>query len=299
MNHPKPTRDFAWYYRPLEAFLLALAALPMSVLYVLADGLYLLMRYVLRYRHKVVFGNIRNSFPDKSEAWVRDTAHGFYRHFADTIVEIIKLGAISPEEYNRRIYVTNPELGDAAFAKGRAIICLGSHHGNWEWIAPAGAQRWPGKVDGVYKPLSNPFFDYYIYRLRTRLGTGLIPMRETKRDMEANRGKIRSLCMLADQCPPNSRFAYWTRTLNQDTAFFTGSDRLAVQYQCPVLYVSIRRVRRGYYTLTLEEIYDGSAPLDLAEHPITEAYARRIERDIVADPTRYLWSHKRWKLKKE
>ncbi|AYA37120.1 lauroyl acyltransferase [Hymenobacter oligotrophus] len=299
MNHPKPTRrDFAWYYLPLEWLLLGLSSLPMPVLYLVADGFYLLMRYVLRYRHQVVFGNIRNSFPDKPEAWVRDTAHGFYRHFADTIVEILKMATISPAEFNRRVVITNPELGDAYFAKGRTIMTLGSHHGNWEWIAPTGAQRWPGKVDGVYKPLSNPFFEYFVYRLRTRLGTGLIPMRETLRDMEANRGQVRSLCMLSDQCPPKSKYAYWTRTLNQDTAFFTGSDRLAVQYNCPVLYASIRKVRRGYCTITLEEIYDGSAELNLAEHPITEAFARRIERDIMERPSEYLWSHRRWKLQK-
>ncbi|WP_230471275.1 lysophospholipid acyltransferase family protein [Hymenobacter jejuensis] len=298
-HHPKPTRQFAWYFLPLEGLLMALAYLPMPVLYLVSDFLRLLMQHGLKYRKKVIVSNLRNSFPEKSEAEIQQVATGFYRHLSDLIVEIVKLAAITPTELNRRITIVNGELGDAYFAKGRTIMTLGSHFGNWEWVAPAAAMRWPGKVDAVYKPLSNKFFDYFVYRLRTRLGTALIPMRETMKDMETRRGEVRSLSMLCDQSPSKSKYAYWTRLLHQDTAFLTGADRLAVEYNCPVLYASIQRAKRGHYTFTLHEIYDGNATLNLAEHPITEAFARCIERDIRQQPSDYLWSHRRWKLKRE
>ena len=84
---------FAW--AKLHAFL------PMSVLYVLSDILYVLIYWVIRYRIKVVRRNLEASFPEKSEIELRRLERAFYHHFADYIVETIKLAHISPEEVLR------------------------------------------------------------------------------------------------------------------------------------------------------------------------------------------------------
>jgi KDO2-lipid IV(A) lauroyltransferase len=175
------------------------------------------------------------------------------------------------------------------------VLALGSHIGNWEWILPTGAVAFPGKADGVYKPLHNPFFEQFMLQLRTHTGARLIPMRDTLRDMLRLRGQPRSLSMLSDQSPGGVEHTYWTEFLHQDTAFYTGADKLAAQFRCPVLYVNIRRLRRGYYEIIVEELYDGQAPLDKNAFAITEEFARRVERDIRARPAEYLWSHRRWK----
>ncbi|RTQ45336.1 lauroyl acyltransferase [Hymenobacter gummosus] len=278
--------------------MLGLAHLPLPVLHRLADALYLLMRFVLRYRQRVVLQNLRNSFPEKPEAEIRRLQHGFYRHFADVIVEILKLAAISPAETRQRVQIRNAELFFKHFEAGRTVLALGSHIGNWEWILPAGAVYFPGKADGVYKPLHNPFFEDFMLRLRTHTGARLIPMRDTLRDMLRLRGQPRSLSMLSDQSPGGLEQTYWTDFLHQDTPFYTGADKLAAQFRCPVLYVNIVRQRRGYYDIIVEELHDGEAPLNKDAHVITEQFARRVERDIRARPADYLWSHRRWKHKR-
>lgn len=293
-----PARPFPWYYLPVQWLLLALAHLPLWWLHRLADGLYLLMRFVLNYRQRVVLENLRNSFPEKPEAEIRQLQRGFYRHFADVIVEILKLAAISPAEMRRRVQIRNLELFERHFAAGRTVLALGSHIGNWEWILPAGAVYFPGKADGVYKPLHNPFFEQFMLQLRTHTGARLIPMRDTLRDMLRLRGQPRSLSMLSDQSPGGLEQTYWTDFLHQDTPFYTGADKLAAQFGCPVLYVNIVRRRRGYYEIIVEELHDGQTPLDKTAHVITEEFARRVERDIRAQPADYLWSHRRWKHKR-
>jgi KDO2-lipid IV(A) lauroyltransferase len=72
-----------------------------------------------------------------------------------------------------------------------------------------------------------------------------------------------------------------------------------------VLYVGIRRVRRGYYEITFTELPDGQAAAAAAEapdenerYPITEAFVRCLEADIRATPEQYLWTHRRWKHKR-
>jgi len=298
MSQHNASSSFPWYYRPLFWLLTGVASLPLTVLYGLAYGLYLLLAYVVRYRWKVVTNNLRNAFPEKSEAEIKQLGKAFYWHFAQVIVEILKLLTISMGELRRRAKILNPEVAIEAMKLGRTVLVLGSHAGNWEWILSTGALFFPDQAHGVYKPLSNKFFEYFMRRLRTRSGAYLVSMRDTLRDMIRYRNHGRCLALLSDQAAGPEDQPYWTTFLHQDTGFYTGADRLAARFQCPVVYVGIKRVRRGYYDITLTEICDGIAPVSENEHFITEAFARHLERDIQAAPEQYLWSHRRWKHKR-
>lgn len=295
-----------WYYRPLTWPLLALAHLPLAVLHGLAGIIYLLLRYVVRYRWRVVLENLRNSFPDKSAAEVKRIGHRFYWHFAQVVVEILKLAAISPAELRRRLRFVNPELMTRHFAENRLVLSLGSHRGNWEWILSGAALEFPGRAAGVYKPLTNKFFEYFMRRLRTRLGADAVPMLATLRYLVQHRGEGRTLSLLTDQAAGPDDRPYWTDFLHQDAGFYTSADRLAQQLDCAVLYVGIRRVRRGYYEVKFTELPDGravaagaQAPSEAQRYPATEAFIRLLEADIRATPEQYLWTHRRWKHKRE
>jgi KDO2-lipid IV(A) lauroyltransferase len=296
---------FAWYYRPVQWLLLALAQLPISVLYAVAWLIYLLLAYVVRYRWRVVLDNLRNSFPEKSEAETRLIGRQFYWHFAQVIVEILKLAAISPAELGRRMRFVNPELMTRHFAENRFVLSLGSHRGNWEWILSGAALEFGGRSAGVYKPLNNKFFEYFMSRLRTRLGADAVPMLSTLRYLVQQRGQGRTLSLLTDQAAGPEDRPYWTDFMHQEAGFYTSAERLAQQFNCAVLYVGIRRVRRGYYEIKFTELPDGQAaaaaanvPDETQRYPITEAFVRCLEADIRATPEQYLWTHRRWKHKR-
>jgi KDO2-lipid IV(A) lauroyltransferase len=293
-------RPYAWYFEPLWWLLLGLAHLPLTVLYLFAEVIYFLLAYVARYRWRVVTENLRNSFPEKTPAEIERTGKAFYRHFAQVVVEILKLAAISPEEMRQRMRFTNPELMTRHFAENRLVLSLGSHMGNWEWILNGAALEFPRRAAGVYKPLNNLFFETLMRRLRTRFGADAVPMLATLRYLVAHRGEGRTLSLLTDQAAGPEDRPYWTQFLNQDTSFYTSADRLAVQLDCAVLYVGIRRVRRGYYEVTFTELPDGRAAkgAPAGTFPITEAFARQLEADMRASPEQYLWTHRRWKHKR-
>ncbi|MBH8557735.1 lysophospholipid acyltransferase family protein [Hymenobacter sp. BT442] len=280
--------------------MLGLAHLPLAVLYLFAEVIYFMLAYVVRYRWRVVTENLRNSFPEKTPAEIERTGKAFYRHFAQVVVEILKLAAISPAELRQRLRFTNPELMTRHFAENRLVLSLGSHMGNWEWILNGAALEFPGRAAGVYKPLNNLFFETLMRRLRTRFGADAVPMLATLRYLVAHRGEGRTLSLLTDQAAGPEDRPYWTQFLNQDTSFYTSADRLAVQLDCAVLYVGIRRARRGYYEVTFTELPDGrtakGAPA--GTFPITEAFARQLEADMRASPEQYLWTHRRWKHKR-
>ncbi|MBD2766310.1 lysophospholipid acyltransferase family protein [Hymenobacter sp. BT664] len=280
--------------------MLGVAHLPLTVLYGLAGGIYFLLAYVLRYRWQVVTTNLSNSFPDKSATEIERIRKGFYWHFAQVVVEILKLAAIRPGELARRLHFTNPELMTRPFAEQRLVLSLGSHMGNWEWILAGAALEFPGRAAGVYKPLSNPFFESFMRRLRTRLGADAVPMLATLRYLVAHKGEGRTLSLLTDQAAGPEDRPYWTTFLHQDTSFYTSADRLAAQLDCAVLYVGIRRVRRGHYAVTFTELPDGrvAAAAPAGKFPVTEAFARQLEQDMRTSPEQYLWTHRRWKHKR-
>ncbi len=290
-------RPYAWYFEPVRWLLLGLAHLPLAVLYLVAEGIYFLLAYVVRYRWRVVTQNLRNSFPEYSAAEIERVGKSFYRHFAQVVVEILKLAAIGPAELAHRMRFVNPELMTRPFAQNRLVLSLGSHMGNWEWILSGATLEFPGRAAGVYKPLNNPFFEDFMRRLRTRLGADAVPMLSTLRYLVAHKGQGRTLSLLTDQAAGPEDRPYWTTFLHQDTSFYTSADRLAVQLDCAVLYVGIRRVRRGYYEVTFTELPDGRAAAiaPTGTFPVTEAFARQLERDMQASPEQYLWTHRRWK----
>lgn len=301
---PPPPR-VPWYYHLLAAPLLALAHLPLAVLYGLARLLYWLLAYAVRYRQRVVLDNLRHAFPEKSEAEVRLIGRQFYWHFAQVLVEIIKLAAIGPVELSRRLRFTNPELLLRPLAERRLVLVLGSHLGNWEWILARAGALFPGWVAGVYKVLSNKFFEWFMRRLRTRLGPEAVPMQHTLRYLVQHRHTGHTVSLLLDQAAGPADRPYWTDFLHRDAGFYSSADRLAPQFEAVVLYVGIRRERRGYYAVTFAELPGGPLPglgpavPDALRHPATEAFVRHLEADIRATPEQYLWTHRRWKHKRE
>ncbi|NDK55061.1 lysophospholipid acyltransferase family protein [Pontibacter fetidus] len=284
-------QQIPFYYFPLELVLKGLSLLPLPVLYLLSDLLYFIVYYVVGYRKKVVLTNLRNSFPEKPEAEIQSIANAFYRQFADIVVEILKLRSMKSTEMERRVVFANQKLLDNFVISGTPVITMGSHSCNWEWVLSAGAVQFGFPAEGIYKPLNNPFFEDFMFRTRSRLGARLIKMKDTLRDFAANRHVPRVIAMLSDQTPLWSEITFWTTFLNQDTPFYEGAEKLAKKFKYPVLFLDIKRTKRGHYTLTFEVISDGTSDTV----PITEIFAQKLEAAIRRAPANYLWTHKRWK----
>lgn len=275
-----------------------MSLLPLPVLYLLADFLFVLSYHVIGYRKKVVLQNLRNSFPDKADTELRGIAKTFYRQFADIIVEILRLASMDAAEMRRRIVFSNQEVLNNFVQQKGTVITMGSHSCNWEWVLPAGVVQFGFPAEGIYKPLYNEFFEEFMLYLRSRLGARLIKMKDTMRDFVRNRKTQRVVAMLSDQTPPYGEIQFWTTFLHQDTPFFVGAEKLAHTFGCPVLFLDVERIKRGHYRLTFDVISDGSIKAEEGSFPITEAFARKLEASIRRNPANYLWTHKRWKHKR-
>jgi KDO2-lipid IV(A) lauroyltransferase len=273
----------------------------MPILFVLSDILYFFIYHVARYRKTIVRNNLKNSFPDKTEKELQILERRFYHHFADYIVETIKLAHISQEELLRRANIRNPELIYDLLDKGHTcFILMMGHYGNWEWFSGATA-RFEGHatIYQVYRPLNNKAFDRLFIYLRTRFHSFGIKKNDTIRDMiRLKQNKTHALLpFLADQTPSKANLHYWTTFLNQESAILTGPERIAKKLDIPVIFADTIKTKRGYYTVDFKLITDKAK--ETGEFRITEEYTRMMEKTIMRDPAYWLWTHKRWKHMRE
>src|ERR1700741_1280811 len=279
-------------------FLYLISVLPFPLFYLLSDGVYFLLYKVIGYRKKVVYANLKNSFPEKSHEELKAIEKKFYKYLCDLFLETLKTLTISKEQavkrcaFNESTITIFKELHEQ---KKSCIVVMG-HYGNWEWAGNSFSLINPQQLYVIYHPLSNKNFDKLMYNMRTRFGTKLYAMKDTMREMIRNRNEVNATAFIADQTPaPES--AYWTTFLNQDTPVFWGTEKIAQKLNFPVVYVTVNRVKRGFYEVHSEILVQD--PKNTKEGEISELHTRKLEADIKAQPEVWLWSHRRWKHKKK
>jgi Kdo2-lipid IVA lauroyltransferase/acyltransferase len=269
--------------------------LPMAILRQLSNVAYFLMLYVFKYRKEVVYRNLRNSFPEKSDAEIKAITKRFYMVLADTLFETFKALTITHKQLKKKCSILNYEIVEASIKKGRNALLVLGHYGNWEWAGGSMAVHAGLPLKAAYKPLSNKYFNRLAVHTRTRLKIVLIPKRQTLKHLTETAHEQTLLVLIADQSP-NPKDHYWTKFLNQDTAVVTGMERIARQYDYDVFYATIHHVKRGKYEITFKLLTDD--PNSLPPQQLTAMFMKELENDIIQDPGPYLWSHRRWKLKK-
>lgn len=278
-------------------FLRLFSRTPLPVLYLFADFLFFMAYRVVGYRRKMVRKNLNNSFPEKSESELNTIEKQFYKNLCDYGVETLKLLTISAEELKRRMVFKNPELVAELAKKNQSVLFLTAHQFNWEWVLTSGSLSLPFQIDFVYQRLSNKTFNEFSLQSRSRFGAHAIERSQVGREAIKRREILRGTAIMADQFPGHHHDKkHWTTFLHQRTAFFMGVSQLASITQYPALFLSVRKIRRGYYEGKFSPI--SVPPYEKESEKIVEEYAREVERAIQADPPSWLWSHNRWKDRK-
>jgi KDO2-lipid IV(A) lauroyltransferase len=273
-----------------------LSRLPWAALYAFSAFLYFLAYYVVRHRRHVIREQLEKVYPTLSPA-ERDHIHKqFLRNYCDVMVEILKSVSMSEEEMRRRMHVKNGELARRYLDAGHSIMFMTSHLGNWEWLLHGVTLQLGFPVDAAYKPLHEAWAERLMLKVRSRFGARLVPAKELLADFFRTRGVVRALGMNADQAPISTDQRYWTQFLGQDTAFFVGAEQIARAMRLPILYAQVQRVRRSHYEVEFLPLWDGRETIDANQ--VTERYARACEAAVFKSPADWLWSYRRWRLKK-
>ncbi|MEA3198025.1 MAG: Kdo2-lipid lauroyltransferase/acyltransferase [Gammaproteobacteria bacterium] len=270
--------------------------LPLRALYAFSSFLYLLAFYGVRHRHRVIREQLAQVFPQWSDAERERVHKRFLKNFCDVVIEVLKSVSMSEDDMRAHVKIMNVEVARRHLDAGQSVMLVTSHLCNWEWLLHGVTLQLGYPVDAAYKPLHDQWAERLMLGIRSRFGARLVPAKELLADFLRRRGIVRAVAINADQAPVSTEKRYWTRFLGQDTAFYIGAEQIARATRLPILYARVRRVRRGYYEVELRPLWDGREATE--PNAVTERYARACEIDVLDSPADWLWSYRRWRLKK-
>lgn len=268
--------------------------------YVVEPILYFVLCHLLHYRRKVVMTNLRNSFPERNDEELNRIARGFYHNLAEVFIGTFNMAHMPRKKIARYFRMRDIE-GLTRQIADEDVIVIFAHHGLWELGAFWVYVNPTHESLGVYHQLRSKVMDLFYQRLRSTDYSIPVHKKECMRfylqhRQEGYRGRKLALGLIADQNPPRRPDAHWYRFLNQDTVFVDGAEQLATRYHLPVFFAPMYRVGRGRYEMAWEVLY---TPDEVTEkNEITERYVRRLERMICEHPEIWMWSHRRWKQKR-
>ena len=283
-------------YQLLRCFLRLVSLVPFPVLYALSGGLYFLAYRVVKYRRKVVRKNLTECFPEKTREEITDIEKGFYRHFADNIVETCKMGHMSAKEMSRRMRFVNIEDVNEVLRAGKSISLFLGHYGNWEWVSSMPIVLDKKAIPAqIYHKLSNKDFDRIMLENRAHFGCTNVEMRQTARFVNtlAQEGKMSIIGYIADQAPRAKDSHYFLPFLNHMTPVLTGTEKITKHYGHDAWFVRVTKVKRGYYEAEFVHMHED--PDSLPDFELTDIYYRLLEQEIHSQPELYLWTHKRFR----
>ena len=273
-----------------------ISILPFRLLYMLSDGVYVLLYYVIGYRKKVVKDNLKLVFPEKSKQDINRISKKFYHHFCDMIFEAIKSLTISEKEILKRFKVTDIEDLKQYEASKQSVILMCGHYASWEW-----SMSLQKHIDfigyGVYKRLRNPYFDRLVKRVRGKHNSYLISTKDIIPTLVESKkaGKLFLCGMAADQSPKLNKAYHWTEFMGVKVPCYTGSEMISKRLDLPIVFMAIKKVKRGFYEATFSTIT--KTPKNFKDYDLTDTFHKLVEAQIKTAPEYYLWTHKRWKHK--
>ena len=274
-----------------------ISRLPFPLLYLLSDGIYILVYHIIGYRKKTVRENIAIAFPNKSKADRIVIEKKSYHHLCDMFLEMIKTMSISRKEIDKRFSYTNLEVYTNLEKKGKSIAVLIPHYASYEWVISMN-HIIGFKGYAIYKRINNPYFDQLVRTIRSRFKAYLITTKETKKIIEANakKGILSVYGFASDQTPRWGENLYWHHFMGIETPIHIGAESLAKMYDMNMVYLRVNKVKRGYYEGTFEVLTDNVSAVP--DYKISEYFMAKVEEQIHERPELYMWTHKRWKHKR-
>ncbi len=267
--------------------------LPFRIFYFFSDIIFLFVYYVIGYRKAVVTENLTLAFPEKSEQEIKSIRRKFYKHMCDLFLEMTKTMSISEKEMLKRFKYTNPEFIQQLEQK-KSVAIMTSHYASWEWTVIL-QYHVQSKCFGIYKRITNPYFDNLVRKIRAKYNSELVTSKESiSLILNNKRNNISSIYGFAsDQSPKLQKAYHWKNFMGHKVPVHTGAEMLAKKCDLAVCYLKTVKVKRGHYEATFIPITENAK--DFENYQITDIFLEMVEKQLYETPEYYLWTHKRWK----
>ena len=178
--------------------------------------------------------------------------------------------------------------------KNKSIALMCAHYASYEWVVSMNYYI-NCKGFGIYKKLANPHFDKLVKRIRSKFKSELITTKETIPTITENyKNNVMSLYGFASDQSPRPNSAHHSASfMGHVVPVHTGAEMLAKRFDMNVIFLRVKKVKRGYYEASFEVLSDNVQ--SVPNYEITDKFLKLVEDQIHEAPEYYFWTHKRWK----
>lgn len=262
----------------------------------LGSGLGTLVFKVWGKRRQITIVNLTKAFPDKNHAKIWNIAINVYRNIGKTLIEFIRAGVWSKEQLFKQVSFTGREYLDGALAKGKGVVLLSAHFGNWELLGIALSAA-GYKVNVLARPLDNPLLDKVVNDIRRKFGTWIIANSNSIKDVIRVLHKNETIGILMDQnLYENATFVDFFGELAATTPIIP---LLAQKTGAAVIPIRILRLKNNQLQVIVEPevIFQANTDREEFVRKNTRHCNEVIEQWIRLDPDQWFWVHNRWKTR--
>jgi KDO2-lipid IV(A) lauroyltransferase len=254
--------------------------------------------FILDRRHRnIALDNLTLALGDELNPRQRwEMAKAVYRHLGQILFEVGWSLTASAAELDRHIHIDGLEHYRAAFDKGKGVLAITGHLGNWELLSIV-ADRARIPINVLYRPLDFMPLNLFFEKLRGRFGARLIPTSHAMIRIARALKKKEVVAILMDQSA-DWYDGVWVDFFGHRTCTNKGMALIALKSRAPVLPAFLYREENGFRAVFGPEIplvVTGDKTKDVEANTLN--YSKAIEKGIRRHPEQWFWVHRRWKKK--
>ena len=246
-------------------------------------------------RRRVAFENLAHAFPEKTIQERRTIAKGAFRNYGIAMMEFLSFPKLNERRLRELVRVKNIELMIDGHSRGKGMVMLSGHFGNWELIAFAVARFAGIPFTIIVQTQSNQLVDRAINEHRCLMGNRVVPMGMSVREIIKTLRSGGIVAIAPDQSGPME--GVFVDFFGRNVATHQGPAAFSLRTGAPMQMGFIIRQEDGTYTVDLEEVpsadLHGDSEANIIE--LTRRHTALLESYIRQYPDHWLWMHRRWK----
>ena len=251
--------------------------------------------YCVPIRRSLTLDHLRQAFPEKSPEELKRIALSAYRNLVISLLEVFWFSRLTPETLKDLVCMPDTGPLDRELKKGKGLIMLGGHFGNWELIAIAVGLLSGHPLTIIVQRQRNKYVDAFMNRNRTLFGNTVVEMEKAPREIIGTLRNNGVVAMLADQSGPQD--GLFVNYFGRPASTHRGPAVFSVRTGAPIIMAFILRQPDGKYKVEFESVktedLNGSETEKVEK--LTARHVAVLERYASRYPDHWLWMHKRWK----
>ena len=254
-----------------------------------------LMYHLNRKHRRIALRNLKFVNPEWSQVEIGRFVRNVFCNFGMMFIEIIQMNCLTREEILKRITFEGENHVQQALERGRGLIVISAHFGNWEWALQLYPLYFSRTTLGVVQNFEFEFIERWVHSFRTRFGNRFIHKKGALGNLNNELRQNGVVALMIDMT--RQKQSVPVTFLGRKATATPAAAMLALRCKSPIIPNFMYRqpdgslVSRFEPPVPIRRSKDLRADLQFNTQQITD----RVEQAILKYPHQWNWMLKRWK----